>query len=206
MKLLAVCFGVNQADKEHIVKVISVANILRWDLEITDVRISPIDLKDVIFVFTFGEKAAMQTEEAIRKNSTNLVCLHLPTIKQLYPVEQGGDELARTKALADLVELQAAFGQDRVELFEDKKTADSIKVTDLPDYSIAKIQAIEKAVKESGKNIWLLMLKNKKILALTIDGKIGSQKVDINMTFSELIALRAAMDILEVQEVKFVLK
>jgi hypothetical protein len=116
---------------------------------------------------------------------------YFPEPKQLEP---GGDETARVKVWQDLLELKAEPTT--------KKECKTITEDSLPELTAGDVKSLEKTIKELGIKEWKGVTKDGKSIKLSVVPIEGSE--DIKMTFSELYAIKLAMEILQIKEIDIV--
>jgi hypothetical protein len=203
MHVLGVGFDLSEKDREFIVKVIKGSGFGEWPVVPLDIRTSSIEIEDVSLVVIFGERAARSVVPISRERG--LLYTVIPSIKNLYLPSEGGNEKDRAEAFKLLCDLKLAMKSGRLQVLDDRKILSSLKPELAPDLTLPVIQGLEKKLNELGKKTWMMTTKDGKVICLTTDSSMQkTDGVDILVSFAEMMAIRAAMDVFKVQEIEYV--
>jgi hypothetical protein len=185
-------------------KVMAACKLTIHKIEIRDIKTVTIDFTDVDFLVILGERAGRSLIPMAKEKG--LPYLTLPTIRNLYPVEDGGITEDRSRTFKELSNLSEALQSGQLQVIEDRRILTTMKPpAAIGDLTVPAIQALEKVIRESGRTSWTCAMKDGKVVGITIDTKQPEPEgVDFCITFAELLAMRAAIDILQVQEIRFV--
>lgn len=204
MNILVVGFNLNESDRELIVKIVSVCKLNMHQVDIKDIKTTAIEFTDIDFLIILGERTARSLIPMAKERG--LLHLSLPTIKNLYPIEYGGIIEDRVRTFKELSNLSEALKTGQLQVVADRKILTSMKPpAAIGDLSIAAIQALEKVIREVGRTSWTCTTKDGKVVGITTDTKQPEPDgVDFCITFAELLAMRAAVDIFQTDGIKFV--
>lgn len=204
MNILAVGFDLNESDREQVMKIMAACRLTTHKIEMKDIKTTAIDFIDVDFLIILGERAGRSLIPMAKEKG--LLHLSLPTIRNLYPIDDGGITEDRTRTFKELSSLAEALRSGQLQVVADRKILTTMKPpAAIGDLSVAAIQALEKIIREAGRTSWTCTTKDGKVIGITIDTKQQEPEgVDFCITFAELLAMRAAIDILQVQEIRFV--
>lgn len=203
MILTVLGFNITAQDKSQIIRMLTAAGI-KDSVSIQDTRSSSVNLRGSDVVLIFGRKALLAARPAYE--AANIPVIEFPEMQKLYPPAAGGDKTARDSAWEKLTKLTEDLKTGKLETSEDQRILNELTEDMIPDLSLSKIQALEKVLKETKKTSWKCTTKSGKIVCISLQPLEGSSKMnaDIYITFHELFALRAAMDIFQISEVTFV--
>lgn len=207
MKLRAIGFNLTRNDRDQINIIFKGCGIDGIPgLIITAVHdVKTTKLADMItspdtILVTFGNWAHNMCKKIAKDRGYTLVSV--PDVKRLYKSELGGNPKDRENAFSALKSLKSAIESGKLRILEDKKLVDSIKLDGLKNFNIEILQKLEAAVENSGRTDWVLRSGDQNIRVSLYPSQ--DENYDVNITFMELIALRAAMDIFQADEVQFV--
>lgn len=176
MSLVAISFGISSTAREIINSI--AANIFKAEVEILDLKVSELQTEPTDIVLLFGKKAANLFTAAHREK------IELPDLKDLMPGNNG----IRNQTYKLLLS------------FRDKINNSKIITKDtLPDLSYKDIESIESRLKEKKETCWKGKTKDGKSIEIQIIPT--NSNADITITFSELYALKTAIDILDIDQI-----
>ena len=204
--LAAVGFGLSQDDKDLITKIAAGVGI-PGDVRIIDVRTNVLDLDGINIVLCFGQRAHWTVETYVKgAKRKNFFMSSLPAISELYPVEKGGVEGMRRKAFNSLQEVKRKFyTSETQQLQNDTALITGIKTDTLPDLSLGMIQELVTKLRDLGRKDWTCIVANDKVVRITLEPQTEKPSgIDSDITVAELMLIRAAMDVFQVKEVRFV--
>lgn len=204
MKILAVGFDLSQSDREQIGRVVAACGFTSQNLDTRDIKTTAIDFIDIDLVLIFGERAGRSIVPMAKEKG--LLYTLLPTIKNLYPTEYGGIAEDRARTFKELSTIAEALRSGQIQVVSDRKLLSTIKPPAvIADLSIPVIQTLEKTIRDSGRTSWTCTTKDGKVVGIIVDAQTPEPPgVDYCITFAELLAMRAAIDVLQIQEIKFV--
>lgn len=184
-RIVAFGYGLSKKNQELIIRMIN--NVLEKTVTIIDLKSYKLDIskypKDTIFLI-FGKKA-----QRLIGNIMLTMARYFPDPDTLEP---NGDEEARLQVWQTLLELKA--------LPTIKEECNIITESTLPELTAGDIKILEKTLKEMGTTEWLGKTKDGKSIRITVE--LSEKRTEeIQMTFSELYAIRMAMDILQLKEI-----
>jgi len=147
---------------------------------------------------TFGLVASRIVKQTLLEKSINTDHLELPACSQLVNVPE--NRAVRSKAYKELKEFEKLIITARPSVWPS-----GIVVTeeDLPTLSYKEILMMKKIATTEGRIKCIQISKNKKLVEIGPEDS-WSNDADIHITFEELLLVRSAMDILKINEVKFV--
>lgn len=204
MTITVLGFNITAQDKTQILRMLSAAGI-KETINIQDTRSTLVNLVGTDVVVVLGKRALIAVRPIVEARKTPLI--ELPEVSKLYPPDQGGDTAARDGAWEKLKTLKSNLSTGKLEISEDEAILKGLVEDQIPNLSLSKLQALEKALKDSKKTTWKCTTKSGKIVCISLQPlEVSSKSVDadIYITFHELFALRAAMDIFQISEVTFV--
>jgi hypothetical protein len=144
-------------------------------------------------LFLFGTRAT--------KECKGLKCktrLEFPDVSKL---DAGfGDIEERKEAMQKLLELEKVLREDTVPVTEIQKHI--LSDESLPALSTSEVLALEETLRKQGISEWRGMSKSG--LSVCLSWVPGRTDADINLTFPELYALKAAMETLQIEEFEIV--
>ena len=184
MTFKAYSSGIEQRDFElirKIIKVIPEETPVIKDLTFYDINLE--DTKDS-FVFLFGKKASNLSKEITAKK-----IIYLPETKLLHS-DTGSDE-KRKEVFDLLLEFKETL------LIQPKKEIKKIK-DPVSEITISDLKILEETLKEKGVEKWMTTSSTGKTIQISVSPE--ESETDINITFSELYALKMAMEILDIKE------
>ena len=177
--------GIEQRDFElirKIAKIVTEEKIVVKDLRYYDIKLEETK-NDVLFIF--GSKASRLANNINAKN-----VVHLPDLITLHPdtgiTENRKQVVAKLKVLKQI--LEDDIKEELVQTISDP----------IPDISISDLEILEKNLKSKSITKWLTTTKNGKTVQISLEPE--TKEADINITFSELYALKIAMDALSIKE------
>lgn len=176
MNLVAVSFGVSGPARE-IIKSIA-ANIFDTKAEILDLKVSELQTEPTDIVLLFGKKAADLFSAAHREK------IELPDLKKLMP---GNDDI-RNQTYKDLLSFRDKINNSKV-----------ITKNTLPDLSYKDIESIESRLKEKNETCWKGKAKDGRSIEIQLIPT--DSNADIVITFSELYALKMAIETLNIEQI-----
>ena len=177
--------GLNERDYELIRKmcqIVTTSHVSIKDLRYYDIKLE--DTKNSVLLL-FGKKT-----ERLAQDVKNKKLLFLPDIYLLHPT---GCQKSRLKAFEQLKLLKISCEEDSIPLNNEVILEESI-----PDLTIDQLKILEKNLSQKGVDTWLGTTKNGKTVQLSLEPKEGN--ADIKMTFSELYAIKIAIEALEIKE------
>lgn len=204
MNILAVGFDLNETDREQVNKITTACKLSLHKIEVKDIKTSTTDFSDVDFLIVFGERAGRTLIPLAKENG--MLHISLPTIRNLYPLNEGGVAEDRLRTFKELSNLAEALKAGQLKVIEDKKILLTMQLPIvISDLSVPSIQALEKVIRESGRTSWTCATKDGKVVGITLDTKQPEPEgVDFCITFAELLMMRAAVDILKIEGITFV--
>lgn len=199
-KFKAYGFNLTENDEKIISKMFS---LVTTDMpEIYDLRsFSPeIDSDDVIFVYGLKSKKICKELKCLAK-------IEFPDIAKLDATT--GDEGQRELAYKEILKLKKYLGSNYKNeeistgiILEDIK--DKINETSLPPLNSKQVMQLEIVLKKKGITSWVCKSKDGIKTRITIEPE--KSDADINLTFKELYALKACMEVLHIEEFEIAYK
>ena len=181
----AYSLGIEKKDFELIRKILKI--ITKEIPVIKDLRFYDINSEDTedSFIFLFGKKAS---DLAVNIKAKTII--YLPDI-QLLHADTGSQE-KRQEVFSLLTEFKDT-------LLIQEKQLPTQKIKDpIPDITISDLKILEENLKEKGVVKWMTTSSTGK--TIQISSIPQEAKTDMNITFSELYALKIAMETLDIQE------
>lgn len=175
MKLIAISFGISTSARETIENIGK--NIFNQPIFIIDLKISEPEVGPIDNILIFGAKANRLFSRGTQQN-----ILILPELKELEP----GNDKSREQTYANLLNFKQQIQNQKI-----------ISEDSLPNLSCNKILALENRLKEKNENSWKGKTKDGRSVEIQLES-INSD-ADIILTFSELYAIKAAMDVLDIE-------
>ena len=193
-RIVCVGYKIKKKEEEFLYKMIE--NVLEVKPEIIDIQCLKTNIKLNDIVITFGEKASHKFIIENQDISENYTLTEFPNIPELEP--STGNKSQRELAYTQLLKLKEKLVSDN------SKSIDSVinPITEesLPDMSS---KAILERIKEQGIKEWKCKSRDGKLVKITMNPEIDKE-VDFNITFSELLILKAAIETLQVKEFQIV--
>ena len=205
--LAAIGFNVSSEDRALIGSIMKGWNIT-VEPRIIDVRTNILDLDGISIVLCFGQRAKFAVETYSKDKKKHVYLADLPALSDIHPVDKGGKTEERKKVVKVMDELYRKFFNTKEQsLNEDNDLIQSIRSDMIPDLSLGVIQELSKKLASLGRKDWTCITSGDKVVRITFDPQTEKPAgVDSDITFAELMLIRAAMDIFQVKEVRFVPK
>jgi hypothetical protein len=178
--------GLEQKDFELIRKIgafLTTETISIKDLTYHNIKTED-DINNVVLIF--GDKASQRL-----KGITTKTTLFLPEIRLLHA--ETGSEQKRVETFKKLKELK-----DKEDLKKPKMLTEVITDDPVITLSVTDLKALETNLRSRNVNSWIGKTESGKIIQISIVPEDGS--ANIRITFSELYALKTAMEVLDIKE------
>jgi len=204
--LLAIGFDISIEDREQIQRIIYNCGGQKESIDIKDIKTTSIDYNNTDLVILFGDRVSRSILPVLQdKEIPNIL---LPPIKNLHPINKGGITEDRNKVFNELTSIINNITSGKIQTVEDKKILSSIKPpSSIGDLSIPVIQSLEKTIRDTGRTVWTCTSKDGRVVGILTDANQPPPSgTDYCITFAELLAMRAAMDVLSISEIRFVSK
>lgn len=199
-EILAIGFNLTKADKDRVASLFQASGLDAWPYLCVDARsTNNLAGTTATVAIIFGDKAANLLKDQLVQQGVYTVSF--PPVKNLHPPEEGGIKEDRIKAFETAKSLVESLKSGQVKTSEDQALRKTLKPADLADLSIQTIQALEKALKDTGKDEWSFLTRDGKVVAVTLKPGVSVKNPDIQVTLSELLLIRAAMDVFKTTEV-----
>ena len=177
MKLVAISFDISSSARKIIENIGS--NIFNQPIFIIDLKISEPEVGPLDNILIFGTKANRLFSRGTQQN-----ILILPELKELEP----GNNKVREQVYTNLLNFKEHIQNQKV-----------ISTESLPNLSCDKILAIENRLKEKNEKSWKGKTKDGRSVEIQLHST--SSDADIVLTFSELYVIKAAIDVLGIEEI-----
>lgn len=208
MKIGILGFNISSGDKVQMNRILVGYGLLEKNtIEINDVKSVSIEsaMEDKDIILSFGSWASRMGRKAAKKK--NITFVELPDIKKLYRPLEGGSKGAREKAAEVLNGLKSVMGSGTLKIVDDQRVVETISPRDVvANLSVGMIQELKKKVQDSGKEEWICSTESGHLVRVSLEPTDIDPSFDINVTFEELLVLRALLDVFQASEVRFVPK
>lgn len=193
MKIRAYGYNLNKDEYELVRKMIKVVTETPGD--IIDLRSYEIKIGPTDVLFLFGPKAILA---GAKHNGQKL---EFPDISRLMP--GSGDPEERQEAFKRLVQFKETIKKN-VQQSPIQNVHKLTKDTLPAELTAEKIQTLEAILRSKGSEEWIGKTLDGKTIRITVNPETSS--ADINLTFSELYAVRIAMETFKLKEFEIVYK
>ena len=146
MTITVLGFNITAQDKTQILRMLSAVGI-KETINIQDTRSTLINLVGTDVAIVLGKRALIAVRPIIEARKTPLI--ELPEVSKLYPPDAGGDITAREGSWEKLKSLKSNLETGKLETTQDEAILKGLVEEQIPDLSLNKLQALEKALKIS---------------------------------------------------------